>query len=76
VTTPATPDALLLARAARLSGDPMSAPPHVLWAAAQVGPHLDRGELYVHAMTEAGHLVSTATGEPFVICPDCGWRPE
>lgn len=69
------PEALRLARQARLSGDPMSVQPHALWKAAQVGPMLDRGALYRHAILEAGHIISVHTGEPYVVCPECGWRP-
>lgn len=30
--------------------------------------------IYRHAMTEAGHIVIPDTGEPFAVCPHCGYE--
>jgi hypothetical protein len=70
------PAVLLLARDARHAADPMSVTPSALWKAAQAegGTMAERADLYRHAMLEAGHIISVATGRPYVVCPECGWR--
>lgn len=54
----------------------MPVAPNVLWDAAcrDATDEQDRRELYRHAMTEAGYIVAAATGEPYAICPECGWQ--
>jgi hypothetical protein len=74
--------ALVLAREARESGNPMSVLPSTLWRACQFGSILGRGsepsraDHFRHAMLEAGHIISNAIGKPFAICPICGWRAD
>lgn len=68
--------ALERARQGRLSKNPVeAAPPYALWTLASSRGRV-RGELYRHALTEAGHIVDTQTGRPLDPCPYCGWRAQ
>lgn len=59
--------ALARAREARRSGENVVSP-SALWKLAD-----EDGDLYRHAMKEAGMLVDANTMKPFDPCPDCGW---
>lgn len=42
-------------------------------AGARPGRRGRTGELYRHALTEAGFLIDAAAGAPFAVCPHCGY---
>lgn len=63
------PPALVTARMAREAGT-LPDPQHI-WELAE-----HDADLMVHAMTEAGHIYPKGSGgEPFAVCPFCGWSP-
>lgn len=74
------PEALELARRARREFPRDQVTPSRLYTAAErdvkrAAPGaLELRRHYRHAMTEAGMLVETRTGQPFARCPECGWK--
>lgn len=71
-----TSPTLLRAREARASYGIVY--PSELWMLARDEHPADkeaRSALYRHALLEAGMLVERATGAPWRVCPECGWKP-